>query len=74
MWGKAFWKDTFNRIVWTIVEVAVPLVTAVELLPQLDYTHALWVTAGAALVTFLKQAGKEARKGFTPDPSDSLIR
>lgn len=74
MWNKAFWKDTLNRVIWTAVEVAVPLIGAVEVLPQLDYSHAGWIVLGAALVTFLKQAGKEARKGFTPDPTDSLTR
>lgn len=67
-WNKAFWLDTTNRTVATSIETALPLLVAVEKLPELDYEHAGWIVLGAALLTVLNAVRKEARKHFVPDP------
>jgi hypothetical protein len=67
-YNKAFWSDTGNRTLATAIEVALPLIVAVETIDQLDYVHAAWIVAGAAVVTVLKQLLNQARKGYLPDP------
>lgn len=74
MWGKAFWKETRDRVIWTVVEVAAPLIPAAELISAFDYAHAFAVIGLAALAVFLKQVGLEAYKGFKAKrESDSTL-
>lgn len=54
MWTKEFWKDTAERVIYTMVETAIGLITGCALLSEIDWMVLLSSTGIAGLVTFLK--------------------
>lgn len=71
MYTKRFWKDAFERAVATALEVAIPMVVAVETIDQLDYRHLGLVAVSAAVLSVMK-AVAATLKGDKEDAS--LVR
>ena len=57
MFSRVFLRDLAERAIATAVQVAIPMIVAVETLDKLDYEHAGLVILTAATLSVLKSIG-----------------
>lgn len=59
---KEFWKDTGYRVAWTFAEAMLGCMTIGQAITEINWLHALSISAVAGIATFLKQVVKYARQ------------
>ena len=60
---KEFWKDTGNRMAWTFAEAMLGCMSVGQALAEINWVHALSISAVAALISFFKQIVKYSHNG-----------
>ena len=59
---KEFWKDTGYRVAWTFAEAMLGCMTIGQAITEINWLHALSISAVAGIATFLKQVVKYSRQ------------
>jgi hypothetical protein len=71
MGSKAFWLDAAERAVKTLAQTVVALVTAGQVVWDVDWTEALGVGATAAAISLLTSIASAGRSG-TVSPASAV--
>ena len=59
---RDFWKDTALRCAWTFAEAMLSCMTVGQAITEINWMHALSISAVAAIIAFLKQVVKLSKE------------
>lgn len=59
---REFWKDTALRCAWTFAEAMLSCMTVGQAITEINWMHALSISAVAAIIAFLKQVVKLSKE------------